>query len=113
MQSELIIIGYTSFSLLFLILVGIFLYRYRVKKERQFSNHISKIKQGISNNDEKEIVENFRKILWNPQMTKQYYVFIINELSSSTKESEVFEPIKSELVSVFKKKGWGKYSDYV
>jgi len=108
------IIIYLLISLLFLCLIIVFLYKYRENKQVEFNEYYPILLEEIGKGKFEKAILTLDKLIWNPNMEKQYFFNILNEINSfeSKGSNNHLEEIENRINKVFEKKGWGELNGY-
>ena len=108
MSNSTLILIYLIVSLLFLMLVGLFLKRIRKREEDQFEKYYPFLVEELKKGNFDEVLLTLDKLRWNPNMNKQYLVDVLNELKcfDSKENKKEIDLIISTINEIFMNKGW-------
>jgi|SRR5690554_1818189 len=101
-----VIIVFFLTSLLFLIIIGYLLYKYRKEKENEFKKNFPILLEAIKNNDLISSMNIIERLQWNPNMNLKHYLDILNKIDVSGFDIKDAKSIRNKIEHIFIKKGW-------
>lgn len=81
-------------------------YKHRKRKEAEFITSFAILEEAIKQKSLKNLLEAVNNLLWNPNMSKKHYMFVLEEMKLFSENNiEVIE-MQKKIETIFEKKGW-------
>lgn len=106
MTTELLIFIYFPISIVFLTVVSVLLYRYRIRKEAEFSKCYPELLTEINQGNIVKANEIFDKIQWNSSFGYLSFLSVLDSLDELNTSNHETKLLKEKINIVFDNKGW-------
>ncbi len=89
-----------------MILTFYFLYKYRIKKNKEYDEYYPKLLDAINQNNTKKALELLKVIMWNPNMIKHRYIEVQKLMSHLDDHDPKYKELILMIDKVYEKRGW-------
>lgn len=101
-----LILSYLTISILVFGVSSRLFYKHRKRKEAEFTTNFAILEEAIKQKSLENLLEAVNNLLWNPNMSKKHYMFVLEEMKLfSDNNIEVIE-MQKKIETIFEKKGW-------
>ena len=101
-----LILSYLTISILVFGISSRLFYKHRKRKEAEFTANFDVLEEAIKQKKLQNFLEAVKSLLWNPNMSKKHYLFVLEQMDAFTENRKEVIEMQKKIETIFDRKGW-------